>query len=291
MNVSGPSPDALYAVGGAPDRGAVHRYDGARWSPVSTGIDTPLLNWVHTFSGSDVTVVGNRGTVLHYDGAQWTRQSAPTTEHLWGVWGAAPNDLWAVGGTGQLDGVPTIVHYDGARWTSASVPTLQRADVHAFFKVWGTSARNIYVVGQRGVILHYDGAAWSEQSSGATDDLVSLWGTSADRIVAVGGRGNGIIATFDGASWRARSLSPLPGFNGVWMRTANVAHLAGANGALLRVDLRDFSYEQQQGPTAMDFHSVFGDSSGRLNAVGGNLAEGGVNAKGVAYTRMLASDE
>lgn len=291
MNVAGASPTTLYAVGGAPERGVALQSNGAQWSAVTTGIDAPLLNWVRVASGSDVTVVGNGGTVLHYDGARWSRQSTPTSEHLWGVWGATSDDLWAVGGTGQFDGVPTIVHYDGAQWTSVTVPALMRTDVHALFKIWGTSASNIWVVGQRGALLHYDGRAWSAHDSGATDDLVSLWGTSADRIVAVGGRGNGVLTVFDGTSWRARSLSPLPGFNGVWMRNANIAHVVGANGALVRVDLRDFSIEQQQGPSSMDFHSVYGDSAGRLHAVGGNLALGGVNAQGVMYSRMLASDE
>ncbi|MFO0563777.1 MAG: hypothetical protein U0269_37480 [Polyangiales bacterium] len=291
MNVSGPSPTQLYAVGGAIDRGVVMQFDGARWTQVSLGVEVPLLNWVHASSASDVTVVGMRGTAVRFDGTRWTRQSTPTTETLWGVWGASANDLWAVGGSGQFDGVPTIVHYDGSAWSAVALPTIRRADVHALFKVWGSSARDIYVVGQRGVVLHYDGAAWAELDVGASDDLVSLWGTSANNIVAVGGRGNGIISRWNGAQWRTQSLSPLPGLNGVWMRNATVAHAAGANGELVRIDLRDLRTTEFLGPGSMDFHSVFGDSSGRLTAVGGNLALGGINPTGIAYTRLLAADE
>lgn len=291
MNVSGPSPTQLYAVGGAPDRGVVMQFDGTRWTQVALGVEVPLLNWVHASSASDVTVVGNRGTVLRFDGVRWTQQSAPTTEHLWGVWGASASDLWAVGGTGQFDGVPTIVHYDGAAWTSVTLPTIQRANVHAFFKVWGSAANDVYVVGQRGVVLHWNGSAWSELLVGASDDLVSVWGTSANNVVAVGGRGNGIISVWNGAQWRTQSLSPLPGLNGVWMRTPGVVHAVGAHGVLVRIKLSDLSVSEFLGPGSMDFHSVFGDSSGRLTAVGGNLALGGVNPTGVAYTRLLAADE
>lgn len=291
MNVSGPSATQLYAVGGAPDRGVVMQFDGQRWTQAALGVDVPLLNWVHASSVSDVTVVGNRGTVLRFDGTRWSAQTTPTMEHLWGVWGASANDLWAVGGTGQLDGVPTILHYDGAAWTSVALPAIQRANVHAFYKVWGSSASDVYVVGQRGVVVHYDGVAWSELLVGASDDLVSVWGTSASNVVIVGGRGNGIISLWNGSQWRTQSLSPLPGLNGVWMRAPSVAHAAGTNGELVRIDLRDLSVTEFHGPAAMDFHSVFGDASGRLTAVGGNLALGGINASGVAYTRLLAADE
>ncbi len=291
MNVGGPSATQLYAVGGAPDRGAMMTFDGARWSAVAVASDVALLNWVHASSATDVTVVGNRGVVLRYDGTQWQRQSTPTTEHLWGVWGASANDLWAVGGTGQFDGVPTIIHYDGSAWVNVALPAIQRANVHAFFKVWGSSASDVYVVGQRGVVLHWDGAAWSEALVGASDDLVSVWGTSASNVVAVGGRGNGIISVWNGVEWRTRSLSPLPGLNGVWMRSPSFAHAAGANGTLVRINLRDFSTVSFQGPSAMDFHSVFGDASGSLTAVGGNLAGGGINPVGVAYRRSLAMEE
>jgi hypothetical protein len=291
MNVAGPSATQLYAVGGAPDRGAMMTFDGTRWSAVAVDADVPLLNWAHASSGTDVTVVGNRGTVLRFDGTRWTRQSTPTTEHLWGVWGASANDLWAVGGTGQFDGVPTILHYDGASWSAVTIPTIQRANVHAFFKVWGSSASDVYVVGQRGVVLRYNGRAWSEALVGASDDLVSVWGTSASNVVAVGGRGNGIISVWNGVEWRTRSLSPLAGLNGVWMREANTVHAVGTNGVLVKINLRDFTYREHLGPASMDFHSVFGDASGRLTAVGGNLAAGGINPTGIAYTRLLSPEE
>jgi hypothetical protein len=267
------------------------QFDGTRWTQVALGVQVPLLNWVHANSATDVTVVGNRGTVLHYDGARWSVQSTPTTEHLWGVWGASANDLWAVGGTGSYDGVATILHYDGTAWTNVALPMIQRANVHAFYKVWGSAANDVYVVGQRGIVLHWDGTTWSELFVGASDDLISVWGTSTNNVVAVGGRGNGIISVWNGSQWRTQSLAPLPGLNGVWLRSPTVAHAAGANGVLVRIDLRDRSVSQFYGPVSMDFHSVFGDASGRLTAVGGNFSLGGINASGIAYTRLLAADE
>lgn len=292
LNTWGPSPDDLYAVGGTAAKGAVMHFDGTRWSPVTLGVDTPLLNWSFGFGAKDVTIVGAAGTVLHWDGQAWTKQAAPTTQDLWGVWGAAPDDLWAVGGGGLAAGQATLLHYDGATWTSQVLPALQRPNVWQLLKVWGTSAENVYVVGQRGVVLHFSAGAWKEELVGASDDLVSLWGTGPDHIVAVGGRSNGIASVWNGTSWHTESLAPLPGLNGVWMRTPGKAHIAGAYGTLGVLDLATLQVTTADPGTKLDFHSVFGDTQGHLYAVGGNLASANpATYVGLAYTRVLGAEE
>ena len=77
-------------VGGVADAGRIVTDAGGALAVVEGVPDVPLLNWVHGFSASDIFVVGNAGTVLHFDGDSWTEQPTPTTEALWGVWGAAP---------------------------------------------------------------------------------------------------------------------------------------------------------------------------------------------------------
>lgn len=293
LNAWGSSGDAMYMVGGTTIAGVVLRYDGARASTVSLGVDVPLLNWAFGFGPSDVTVVGNRGTIVHFDGGVWTKQASPTTEDLWGIWGAAPNDLWAVGGRGLAEGQATLLHFDGATWSTARLPSLQKPNVWQLLKVWGTDAENVYAVGQRGVVLHWDGHAWTEELVGASDDLVSLWGTDREHIVAVGGRSNGIVSVWDGKVWHTTSLAPLPGLNGIWMRTPRKAHVAGAYGTLAALDLTTMTVvtadvDQRQ----QDFHGIFGDPSGRLWAVGGNLAVANPpKFSGLAYSRSLGAEE
>lgn len=290
MNAWGSAPDDLYAVGGRPDAGVVMHYDGRAWARVTLGMDVPLVNWAYGFGRADVTLVGSGGTVIHWDGRAWTRQPTPTTRNLWGVWGAAPDNLWAVGGDGA-DEHPVLLHYDGRAWTEAPIPKLMRAGVSAFFKVWGTGADNVYVVGQRGAVLHYTNGAWREELVGVSDDLVSLWGTDASHILAVGGRGNGVVARWDGQRWTARSLSPIAGLNGVWMRTPDAAHVVGVYGTALRLDFATLTPREELTPTELDLHSVFGDSSGRLVAVGGRLGSLAGPFDGVAITRSLAPTE
>ena len=174
LNVWGPAGDDLYAVGGAPDTGVVMHYDGTEWSEVDTGLDVPLLNWIHGFGPDSIGMVGNEGTVIHWDGSAWTRQEleTPTDQDLWGVWGAAPDDLWAVGGNGRAEGQATILRYDGTTWRTVPVPDLERSNVWAFFKVWGTGADDVWIVGQRGAVLQWNGTDFTEHLVGTRGRVV-----------------------------------------------------------------------------------------------------------------------
>lgn len=291
LSVWGPSGDDLYAVGGTPTRGVVMRSDGTTWAPVDLGQDVPLLNWAYGFGPDDITVVGNGGTILHYDGAAWTAQTTTVTEDLWGVWGAAPDDLWAVGGRGRAEGQDTLLHYDGTSWRKVATPTLTRPNVFAFFKVWGTSADNVYVVGQRGAVLRWDGSTWTEALVGTSEDLISLWGTGPDQIVIVGGRNNGQVVRWDGTEWTQASLAPLPGLNGVWMdpATPGEATIVGVGGTVATLDVATLDYVDEsplEVSPSLDFHAVFGDGAGHRAAVGGNFLAVDGPYQGVAYERV-----
>lgn len=294
LNVWGPAPDDLYAVGGAPDQGGVMHFDGETWSRLELGVNVPLLNWAHGFGPDDITIVGRGGAVIHWDGEAWTIQETPTEEDLWGVWGASPDDLWAVGGGGRQAGQETILHYDGAAWTEYPVPDLVRANVFAFYKVWGTSADNIYIVGQQGVILHWNGDAWIEEFPGVSDDLISLWGTGPDRIVAVGGRGSGVASVWNGAEWQPLELAPLPGLNGVWVDADGIAHAVGILGITVEIDSATLAYEHEFVPlpndVQMDFHAAFSADGQRLVAVGGNLFGVEPPYRGVAYQSPISEE-
>ncbi|MCA9550648.1 MAG: hypothetical protein KC933_11480 [Myxococcales bacterium] len=294
LNVWGPAGDDLYAAGGAPEAGVVMHYDGAAWTKLDLGLEVPLLNWSYGFGPDDITVVGNGGTILHYDGSSWSVQTTTTTEDLWGVWGSDPSNLWAVGGRGRAAGQDTILHYDGATWTKIRTPELSRPNVFAFFKVWGTSKDNVYVVGQRGAVLHYDGSTWTEELVGTSEDLISLWGTSPDQIIIVGGRNNGQVVRWDGAEWTRKSLAPLPGLNGVWMRDATTAHVVGVGATIATVDVATLTYTDASpldaDPT-LDFHAIFGDSQGKLTTVGGSLNQVTAPFRGIAYVRELQDGE
>lgn len=65
--------------------------------------------------------------------------------------------------------------------------------------VWGTSASNVYAVGEMGVMLHYDGHTWTPVDTPAPYHLHDIWGSSETDIYAVGKQG--VILHFDGSTW------------------------------------------------------------------------------------------
>lgn len=291
LSVNGTSANDLWAVGGSPDKGRIMRFDGSAWAEQAVGQGVPLLNWVYAFAPDDVMIAGNDGTILRWDGAKLTPMDTPTDQHLWGLWGASPDDVWAVGGRGMKDEDRTVLHWDGKAWTAANIPPLQRPKVSAFYKVWGSSASDVYIVGRNGAVLHWDGAALTELGVGASTDLIGVWGTGPDRVVIVGGRSGGVIARWDGKSWRTEQLPTLPGINGVWMRTPDRFHIAANQGTLVTVDFDTLETTVDAIETEVDFHGIFGDPSGRLVAVGGNFLYATGPWVGAAMERRLGSDE
>ncbi|HJL02749.1 MAG TPA: hypothetical protein RMH85_14700 [Polyangiaceae bacterium LLY-WYZ-15_(1-7)] len=291
LSVWGPSPEVSYTVGGTPQpsNGVVWRRDADGWAELDLGVDVPLLNWVTGFGPDDVWMVGNDGVIVHGDGSSWETVDSPTDQDLWGVWGAAPDDIYAVGGVPFAGGEPTVIHWDGASWEAVETPELSRANVFAFFKVWGSGPDDVWVVGQQGAVIHWDGSAWSEVLVGADVDLISIWGTGPDRIAVVGGRGNGWVFTWDGSEWRRVQPAGLPGLNGVWMGSDDVIHVCGEQGeiATFDFDTREMLTEPYQ-ETSMAFHAIHGDGA-RLTTVGGSFNDpAGPDFRGLAYSRALS---
>jgi hypothetical protein len=288
----GPSATEIYAVGGGPDSGVMLRSDGESWERVS-GLDgLPLLNWVHGLSSDVMFAVGNDGTALRWDGSTWEPMETPTEEDLWGVWVNAPDDVYAVGGRGLGTSVATVMHFDGATWSVIEMPELERPNVRAFFKVWASGPDDVWVVGQRGAVVRYDGTEWTEQLVGTGDDVISVWGLGPNRVAMAAGRNNGTVVTWDGTSFTAHSLAPLPGLNGVWMRDPNRIHVAGNEGQLGVVDFDTGAVvSDDYQTTRLAFHNIFGDESGGLLAVGGNLNSSGPPYQGIAFRRSLGTGE
>jgi hypothetical protein len=81
---------------------------------------------------------------------------SPTQEFLKGIWGAAADDVFAVGDGG------TILHYDGADWRPMASGIGENLEA-----IWGVSGTDVFAVGTGGTILHYDGVDWNPMPSGA----------------------------------------------------------------------------------------------------------------------------
>lgn len=275
LSVWGSTWSDVYAVGGQPQmgdqpgRGMLWHYDGNDWSQQELPADTPLLNWVFGID-SNLWAVGEAGVALRRGAAGWDTLETGTSAPLWGIWGASPADLWAVGGDpfGQS---PTLLHFDGAQWQAAPLPELDRPSA-ALFKIWGTGSDNVIAVGDAGIILHFDGSRWRQESSGTGADLISLWGSSASDIVVAGGRSNAELVRWNGSRWQHQTLAGLAGLNGCWVDPSGEATVVGNLGALASIDpgTFDFTTEDSHALT-YSLHAVYGFTDGTRFAVGGTL--------------------
>ena len=272
LSVWGPAPDDVYAVGGQitgvdTSFGVLYHFDGATWTEQPLPDGTPMLHW--TFgTGGDHWAVGRDGASLRREGDVWTPYPTGVTEILWGIWGAAPDDLWTVGGDG-VDDDPVLVHWDGAAWTVTPLPDTGTST--GLFKIWGTGPADITAVGDRGLALHHDGADWTVQPTNDLADLISVWGRGPAEQLAVGGRANGRLARWDGAAWTGETL-PIPGLSGVWMDPDGLATVVGMQGQIGRVAPGSLDFAPEESPTIQLLHAVFGFPGGPRFAVGGSLA-------------------
>jgi len=279
LSVAGTSATDVYVVGSDPpndDFGPyVLHYDGTRWVRLNTGASGALW-WVSVvpISGS-FYMSGENGLVLEFDltTRTFTRHDIPGNDTLYGIWGTSADNLWAVGGDpdaiGQDEG-GVLWHFDGVAWQTVELSGLRPQGVPVLFKVWGRSASDVFVVGQRGLILHFDGSAWRVAESGSTRPLFTVHGNSRE-TVAVGGFGDGVILEWDGARFVDRTPSFAKQVNGVFVPEQGGGVTAGNEG---EINTRVSSGWVLQGstPTFRDFHATWVDPEGGVWAVGGDLS-------------------
>ena len=132
------------------------------------------------------------------------------------VWGASPNDVWAVGAGGTES--DRLLHYDGAKWSTYNKEIIWCTGNTLF----GFSANDVWMGGGGGwvskgaAIWHYDGVKWSPNYINDIDgawsiQVVDIWGTNPNDLYASGvisffdGKTDdfrGFVLHFDGKSWQ-----------------------------------------------------------------------------------------
>ncbi|MBO0868039.1 MAG: hypothetical protein J2P15_05695 [Micromonosporaceae bacterium] len=128
-------------------------------------------------AGNDIWAVGNGDTLSfaeHWNGKVWslvTTAHTGTGDHLNSVAVASASDAWAVGWSGDNNGVrPLIEHWNGTAWSVVPSPapgsTSPFSDV-ILNSVAVASATDAWAVGSdfndRTVLIeHWDGTAWSQ---------------------------------------------------------------------------------------------------------------------------------
>lgn len=219
--------------------GAFSYWNGSEWR---TDWMLTVLNFCHDVWGtgpSDVWCAGNDGhrfAMSYWNGTLWDngtmtpRGATQIPGTGVGIWGADPQNYWVVGSNGNssqaADG-GVILHWNGVSWDqepSGSLPPMTA--------VSGTSATDVWVVGERGTILHSDGVAWTAVDGGVGVNLNSLHARASDDVWAAGDFG--AVIHWNGSGWES-----LPGpshyyFTAVWANSASDVWLFGPDGIVLR---------------------------------------------------------
>jgi len=281
LSVWGAGPSDVYAVGGPLGNSgfetlAVH-FDGTAWRALAPG-GTETFWWVSGSGPKDVWMVGTEGRIAHWDGTKFTPHDSGTTATLWGVWAASPSDAWIVGGTpegGTSKPNDIVLHWDGSTWSPVAVPMpLGRA----FFKVWGASSDDLYVVGEAGTIWHKKASTWALEANEpplAMDRLFTVNGCNATEIYAVGSRD---VLESDGATWKKLDVELTNDVNGVACNAPGEVAIVGFGGLKQRLVagawIDEFDVEPFTG-----LHAVWADGAGTFWAVGGDFVSGAAAGK------------
>ena len=109
-------------------------------------------------------------TAIQFDGRMWAPTPVPGSDHLVlrDVWSKTGSAAFAVGDDNTSQSGPTgaVLRFDGACGSPSRVP--RNNPLRA---VWGTSAEDVFAVGDNGAILHFDGTALSAMTSPTARNL------------------------------------------------------------------------------------------------------------------------
>jgi hypothetical protein len=278
LSIWGTSARDVWAVGGDARDGTgplVVHYDGAGWTRVPTGLSQGNLWWVFGFAGGPIYFGGDGATVLRYEGGAFTQLAAPTTAGtVFGIWGASPDDMWAVGGTVNKNGFAWRL--EGDSWEpEPTVPAAVVADA-AIWKMFGTSASDAWLVGSAGVSFHWDGSALTQIDTGVTADLFTVH-ANGERAAAVGGFGTGYIVENAGDGWTTALAPATYGLTGIFLGDGDNGFAVGQYGLMYRRDAAGWQEEDNELALSEDLHAAWIDPSGGAWAVGGQISSALVN--------------
>jgi hypothetical protein len=214
----------------------------------------------------------NHTGLLRWNGTAWAHVPEARWRSLYDVWGASATDVWAVGDKGEMlrwNGTAwTLQRFDG---TSVAAQPLGNFDTPAqsytLRGVWGSSATNVFAVGDGGVVLRYNGTSWSRMTTGTTAQLNRVWGSSATNVYAATSTGR--LLRYDGTSWSFVAGVQAPGaLWSVWGSSATNVYAVGDGGIVFRYN--GTSWQRVRLPRRDVLYAVWGTGASNVYVGGGS---------------------
>jgi hypothetical protein len=129
--------------------------------------------------------------------------------------------------------------------------------------IWGSGAKDVWIVGSRGITLHNTGGGWMQVDAQTMDNFTGIWGTGPGDVWAVGSA----VRRWNGSQWLAAGAGlPSVSLRGVWGTGANTVWGVADAGRIFRWNGVQWSLASAA-PSARIFNAVNG-SAGTAWAVG-----------------------
>lgn len=187
-------------------------------------------------------------------GATCWHNPLPQGNSLTRIWASQSAGTWASGGAG------TVLRWDSDQkmWGLIKLPTDS-----AMNGIFGTSAKDLWVVGAKGEIWHFDGTSFTQSPSGVSTNLNAVWGSGSSDIWAVGDTGTAVH--FDGSTWKAVPTGVAGNLKSIWGTGSSDIWAVGTGGASVHFDGTQWL---SLSGTGADLQDVWGTSSRDVWAVG-----------------------
>src|SRR5262245_44362170 len=171
-----------------------------------------------------LTTVKGQTPLLSPAGSGWAVVPSPNTgsphNYFYGVAAITSNDVWAVGGYGNLttQAHQLIQHWDGQNWTIASTPTLPTT-YNELLAISALSTNDVWAVGSSGgetLTEHWDGRSWQivpNSNPGTFNRFFGVAAVSNNNVWAVGVTSDGGLSQTLVEHWNGTGWSVIPSPN------------------------------------------------------------------------------
>ena len=277
MSIDGTSASDVYAVGADKGRGPlVLHYDGVAWAEALTSARGDLLVGprVPRWSG---LAGGANATVLRVSGVRVERLATPGLgrQTVYGVWGASPDDFYAVGSAAGRNGF--VWHYAHGAFEEERLPL----EFAAHGRRRATGVLQGVGTRRRGFDCRRSGDHLAPARASAIhrgrerNERHTLHRPRDERSVAHGGgSSNGVVLGGTGASWSDVSPRGAGLLQGVYASEADGDWASGERAMIYqRPATGGFQpIDHELGlPTNLSLHAIFVDSSHGVWSVGGDV--------------------
>ena len=233
----------------------VRRVGDGDFESVDTGVKKNIYGMWGT-AANNLYAVGAQGTLVHWDGGGWSLQAGFATQDLTAVHGIDAQHVWAVGLGGAAGA------FDGIAWKPTPV-LAGNVTLSGVFAAQGPSGPEVWATGQSGV-YKLGAAGWQKYNPSPYLTGMAIHGSDKDHIWTVGMTGQ--IMMWDGQLWKLQVSGTSIALRGVWAAGPKSVYAVGEKGQILHYD--GTAWSGMPSPVKATLQAVYGTSDADVWAVG-----------------------